>query len=92
MLWLSQVRSKRMTPGGIAFAGGAAAIGKFLAVIGQDLLHPEGRFSDESLEKGGRISRRFLAEHRHIHPARGAIDADEQNSDGRSRRAVAAAT
>ena len=82
MLWLSQVRSKRMTPGGIAFAGGAAAIGKFLAVIGQDLLHPEGRFSDESLEKGGRISRRFLAEHRHIHPARGAIDADEQLAMG----------
>ena len=71
-----------MTPGGIAFAGGTKAIGKFLAVIGQDLLHREGGFSDESLEKGGRISRRFLAEHRHIHPARGAIDADEQLAMG----------
>jgi hypothetical protein len=32
-----------MTPGGVAFAGGAAAIGKFLAIIGQDFLHREGR-------------------------------------------------
>jgi hypothetical protein len=67
-----------MPSGGIAFAGGAEAIGKFLAVIGQDLLHREGRLRDESLEKSGRIGRRFLAENLHIHPARGAIDADEQ--------------
>ena len=71
-----------MTPGGIAFAGGAEAIGKFLAVIGQDLLHREGRLRDESLEKGGRIRRRFLAENLHIHPARGAIDADEEIAMG----------
>ncbi len=37
-----------MTSGRIAFAGGTAAIGKFLAVIGQDFLHREGRFSNES--------------------------------------------
>ncbi len=29
-----------MTPGGIAFAGGAKAIGKFLAVIGQHFFPP----------------------------------------------------
>ena len=44
-----------MTSGRVAFAGGAEAIGEFLAIIGQDFLHREGRFSDESLEKGGRI-------------------------------------
>ena len=66
-----------MTSGRVAFAGGAEAIGEFLAIIGQDLLHREGRFSDESLAKGGRIGRRFLAEHRHIHPARGAINGHE---------------
>ena len=71
-----------MTSGGIAFAGGAAAIGEFLAVIGQDFLHPEGRLRDESLEKSGRIRRRFLAEHLDIHPARGAINADEQIAMG----------
>ena len=71
-----------MTPGGITFTGGAEAIGKFLAVISQDLLHREGRLREESLEKGGRMSRRFLAEHLHLHPARGAIDADEQIAMG----------
>ena len=69
---------KAMTPGGVTFAGGAAAIGEFLAIISQNFLHREGRLSDESLEKGGRIRCRFLAENLDIHPARGAIDADEQ--------------
>ena len=46
---------KAMTPGGVTFAGGAAAIGEFLAIISQNFLHREGRLSDESLEKGGRI-------------------------------------
>ncbi len=58
-----------MPPGGIAFAGGAEAIGEFLAIIGQNFLHREGRFSDESLEKGGRIRCRFLAKNLDIHPA-----------------------
>jgi hypothetical protein len=40
-----------MTSGRVAFAGGAEAIGEFLAIIGQDFLHREGRLSDESLEK-----------------------------------------
>ena len=35
-----------MTPGGITFTGGAAAIGNFLAVIGQDFSHLEGRLRD----------------------------------------------
>jgi hypothetical protein len=42
---------KAMTPGGVTFAGGAAAIGEFLAIISQNFLHREGRLSDESLEK-----------------------------------------
>ena len=66
-----------MTPGGITFTGGAAAIGKLLTLIGQDLLHREGGLRDESLAKSGRMGRRFLAENRHIPPARGALDADE---------------
>jgi hypothetical protein len=44
-----------MTPGGIAFAGGATAIGEFFAIIGQDCLDLEGRFSDEPLQKISRI-------------------------------------
>ena len=71
-----------MTPGGITFTGGAEAIGKFLAVIGQDLLHREGRLREESLQKTGRIHGGFLAEHLHLHPARGAIDADAQIAMG----------
>ena len=71
-----------MSPGGIAFAGGAEAIGEFLADIGQDFLHRKGRLRDESLEKGGGIRRRFLAENLDIHPARGAIDADEEIAMG----------
>ena len=59
MLWLSQVRSKRMTPGGIAFAGGAAAIGKFLAVIGQDLLHREGACARSRWKKAAALAAVF---------------------------------
>ena len=58
---------KAMTPGGIAFAGGAAAIGEFLAIIGQDFLHLEGGLRDESLQETGRIHGGFLAEHLHVH-------------------------
>ncbi len=66
-----------MTSGRVAFAGGATVSGNVLAVIGQDVLHREGRLRDESLEKSGRMSCHFLAEHLAIHPARGAINGHE---------------
>ena len=60
---------KAMTPGGVTFAGGAEAIGEFLAIIGQDFLHREGGLRDESLQETGRIHGGFLAENLHVHPA-----------------------
>jgi hypothetical protein len=42
---------KAMTPGGIAFAGGAEAIGKLLTFIGQDFLHLEGAFATSGCRK-----------------------------------------
>ena len=60
---------KAMTPGGVTFAGGAAAIGEFLAIIGQDFLHLEGGLRDKSLQKTGRIQSGFLAENLDVDPA-----------------------
>ncbi len=60
---------KVMMAGGIAFAGGAKAIGKFLAMVGQDLLHREGGLVDKSLEKTGRVRGGFRAEQCQEHPA-----------------------
>ncbi len=60
---------KAMTSGRIAYAGGATAIGKCLAVIGQHLLDLEGRFIDKPLAKIGGLGGCFLAENFHVHPA-----------------------
>ncbi len=59
---------KAMTPGAIAFAGGATAIGKHLPMISQDFLHLAGGLRDESLQKTGRIHGDFLTEHCPVHP------------------------
>ena len=67
-----------MTPGRVALAGGATAIGNRLAVIGPHLLDLEGRLIDAPLAKFGGMVRRLCAPDGHVNPAGGAVNGHEQ--------------
>ena len=67
-----------MTPGRVALAGGATAIGNRLAVIGPHLLDLEGRLIDAPLAKFGGMVRRLCASDGHVNPAGGAVNGHEQ--------------
>ncbi len=67
-----------MTPGRIALAGGATAIGKLFAVIGQHRLNLAGRLIDAPLETFGGFVRRLVAPDGHVNPAGGAVNGHEQ--------------
>lgn len=78
---------KAMTPGAIAFAGGATAIGALLPLIGRDVLHPAGRFRDESLAKGAAGGVVFSSNM--ATPPRGARSMPTNRSQGRKDATIA---
>ncbi len=64
---------KGMVAGGLAFSGGAKPVGKFLAIVGQNLDDPERGGGDRSLQKTLRRGRRFTAFNLQINPACGPV-------------------
>ena len=76
-----------ITPGEVAFAGGATAIGALLPLIGRDVLHPAGRFRDESLAKGAAGGAVFSSNM--ATPPRGARSMPTNRSQGRKDATIA---
>ena len=69
---------KKMASGRFALAGGAEAVGEFLAVVGEDFLDGEGGFFNQALEEIAGVGGGFLGQDFDIDPARGAVDGDKQ--------------
>ncbi len=64
--------------GRVALAGGAEAVGKLLAVVGEELVDGKGSLIDQALEEAAGGGCRLILEDFHVNPAGCAINGGEQ--------------
>jgi hypothetical protein len=69
---------KLMVARGLALTAGKQSVGELLAVVGQDLLHPDRTSLVQGVQKGASGSGRLVAIDLNEHPARGAFNGHEQ--------------